>query len=209
MRIWTYLIVHLPVPMENTHEEQALPKHVTVRAFGAKLLGGDTAIRRVESLLRAQNHFWNKLVEIERKARDAYNEALAKSDTGLAALNEQAAQQELALEALMDARNKERSKDRRKKTENAANYAALIKKSTADLKAIRALIKEAKVRAKAVAKPLVDQSEQQRRETVKQAAAESGLWWSHKQAVLDRYDVARVRAMKTGKFVDADRKLTT
>lgn len=191
--------------MSEIPDENDLPKHVTVRAFGAKLLGGKPAQDQVHSVLRLQNNLWNKLVEIERASRQAYNEALAQSDTDLAALIELAAQQELAVQALLDARNKERAKDRRKKTDNSQNYAALIKNASDELKTTRALIKEGKARAKAAAKPLIEQAELARRATVKEAAAQSGLWWSHKDAVLARYDTARVRAMKTGKMLQFHR----
>jgi hypothetical protein len=171
-------------------------KQVVVRSFGAKLLGGQAAGKAASDVFRLQNKFWNRLVEIERASREAYNLALSQSDELLSALKSQEAQQEAALQDLMDARNRERARTRTKRTET--DWAGQLKAASISLKELRTQIKSAKLAAREKAKPLTDEVERRRREDVKLAAAESGLWWSHKQAILDRYDVARVSAMKRG-----------
>jgi len=179
--------------------ENDLGKVVTVRAFGARLMGGEQAECLAAAVLRAQNHLWNKLVEIEHTARATYRESLLQSDAELSKLTKEAEGKELVIQTLIDARNAERAKTKTKKTENAERFSAQIKAESAALKGLRGRMKELRARAKAAAKPLIEAAELRRREQVKQAAAQAELWWCHKESVLTRFDVARRKAMKEGR----------
>lgn len=173
-------------------------KQVVVRAFGARLLGGKEAQGLAASVFWSQNQLWNKLVEIENEHRELYRAALNDSDEELAAINVQLQQEQLQLDALIDARNRVRATKRAKKTENATNYADLIKAASARMKALRVKSKDRKTTAKLAAQPLIETAEEDRRDKVKQAVAASGMWWSHHESVTEKYDIARVKAMKQG-----------
>lgn len=184
---------------ESARSVSAEPvKQVVVRAFGARLLGGKEAQRLAASVFWSKNQLWNKLVEIENEHREIYRAALNDSDEELASINAKVQQEQLQLDVLVDARKRERAARRSKKTENAISYAALIKEASARIKALRAQAKDRKAAAKLAAKPLVDKAEEERRDKVKQAVAASGMWWCHHDSVVEKYDVARVKAMKQG-----------
>ncbi len=184
---------------ELAHSGSSEPvKQVVVRAFGARLLGGKEAQGLAAKVFWSQNQLWNKLVEIENEHREIYRAALNDSDVELASINAKLQQEQLQLDALVAARNRERAAMRAKKTENATNYAALIKEASARIKALRAQAKDRKAAAKLAAKPLVDKAEEDRRGKVKQAVAASGMWWAHHESVIEKYDIARVKAMKQG-----------
>lgn len=174
-------------------------KVVTVRAFGARLLGGQAAQDLASEVFRAQNRLWNALVEIERGAREAYRAALVQSDTELADLQDRADAEQTTIDALIDSRNRARAAKRSKTVDKATDYAQGIKDATARLKELRARMKEVKVRAKEAARPLIEAAELQRREKVKGAVAAADMWWAHSETVLLKFDVARVRAMKEGR----------
>lgn len=175
-----------------------LPKHVVVRSFGARLLGGQSAEDLATSVFRMQNHLWNKLVEIEQAGRAAYQAALIDSDAGLAELDAKLKLEDVTMAALLDARAKERASERRKKTANASSHATLIKSCSIRIKVLRADMKALKVQAKLAAKPVLEANEKERRAAVAQAAKSFNLWWAHSETVLAKFDVARVRAMKEG-----------
>ncbi len=183
----------------ETPPSKSESKVVTVRAFGARLMGGKDAEECASGIFRAQNQLWNKLVEIEHAARATYRDALLQSDTELAGLQVQADEQQLLIDALYEARNKDRSKARSKKTEEGPGFTGLIKDANAKLKALRANMKEIKGRAKEAAKPLIEAAEAKRREDVKAAVHASNLWWAHSETIINRFDVARVKAMKDGR----------
>ena len=172
-------------------------KNVTVRSCGAKVLDKASA-KVLDHILWAQNKLWNALVEIEHGARNAYNEALAMGDSNLAALVEEYAQEEAALNELMDARAKARAAARSKKTDVEKTLSESIKSASAKLKEMRVNIKQVKLDVKEKSKPYIEAAELARRQKVKDAVAESKLWWGHSELVLERFDAARVRAMKSG-----------
>jgi hypothetical protein len=176
-------------------------KTVKVLSFGARLLGGEAAEEHASYVLRGMNRLWNKLVEIEHEARIAYNDALIQSDEELSKLKAEEEQKDLLVDSLIEKRNRDRASKRTKKIDQAENYAALIKKASAERKEIRARMKEIKGRAKEQAKPLIQKAEQERREKVKEAVAASGLWWCHSEMLVGpagKFDAARVKAMKEG-----------
>lgn len=167
---------------------------ITVRKYGARLVGDDAAI--VQSL-RVQNRLWNALVEIEHANRDEYRKIILESDAELSELAATADSLDERLEQVRTKRNRERATARSKKIEGAAGYASQIKALSTQLKEIRAKMREARVRAKAAAKPRLTELETQRRQQVKQAAAAAGLWWAHLELVLNKFDVARQRSFAT------------
>lgn len=181
-------------------DEQSSPtrKSVIVRAYGARLLDNGYGQAHADQIFRAQNRLWNALVEIERGARQKYREALVQSDDEMSDLTARAERQQLLIDSLMEQRNKERAKARTKKTDNAQSFAVLIKDASAELKRLRAAIKEIRARAKEAARPVLETLELERREQVKKAIKDAGLWWAHSETVVAKFDVARVRAMREG-----------
>ncbi|MDT8992694.1 zinc ribbon domain-containing protein [Curvibacter sp. APW13] len=176
-----------------------MAKVVTVRTFGARLMGGQAAQEHATQVFLAQNRLWNQLVEIENEARESYRKALLDSDAELATLQAQGDSEQALIDQLIEARNKDRAAKRTKKSDAAPNYAQAIKDASARLKAVRGSMKEIKDRAKAAAKPLIEAAELARRAKVKAAVADCNLWWCHSETVLARFDVARVKAMKEGR----------
>lgn len=176
-----------------------MSKVVTVRAFGARLLGGAEAQDHASQVLLGQNRLWNKLVEIENEARDAYRKALIDSDTELASLQVQADTEQALIDQSIEARNKDRAAKRSKKTDAASNYAQVIKDAGLRQKALRAAMRDIKERARTAAKPLIEAAELERRAKVKVAVSEAKLWWAHSETVIARFDVARIKAMKEGR----------
>jgi transposase len=174
-------------------------KEVILRAFGARLIGGQEAEKLATDVFLAQNRLWNKLVEIERDHRAQYRRALEEGDAELGRLTSKAQAEEQALEELIAARNRARSAARSRKYEGAETHALGINGTSASLKELRIRMKACKERAKAAAKPATEAAEALRREKVKEAAQAASLWWCHGETVLAKYDIARVRAMKAGK----------
>ena len=74
-----------------------MPKKITVRKYGARLVGDASVI---DASMRAQNRLWNALVEIERGNRAQYREIVTAADDELASLTAQYQQGETIIEAL-------------------------------------------------------------------------------------------------------------
>jgi hypothetical protein len=190
--------LHNAEPTSTQSPRQRAAKDVIVRAYGARILDVASSEPMVRNVFRKMNQFWNALVAIDREAAQRYQDALKDSDSELARLKEQEASDLAALESALEARNKDRQRARSKKTEQSAALGAAYKEATAALKATRLLIRAQKLIAKEKARPLVAENELLRRQAVKAAMAESGLWWAHSEMVLDKYQVARSRAMREG-----------
>ena len=173
-------------------------KQVVVRAFGARLLDPETSTPLLLNVLARQNQLWNKLVEIDHAARAEYNQALASSSSELAKLIEIEAGELATKQALLEQRAKARAAKRSKSIDANAGIQSALSACNQRLKELWPKIKLAKMAAKETAKPLVDAAEQTRRERVKQASSEFNLWWGHSETVLNRYDRARVKAMRAG-----------
>lgn len=174
-------------------------KKVVVRAFGARLRGGAEAEQLATSVFLQQNRLWNKLVEIEKANRLVYRDALVQSDGELSELAARLAAEESTIDAILEARNQARAKARSKKNaEDSASHAQALKAATARRKEIWTLMKGCKDRAKAAAKPLIEAAEAARRLQVKEAAQLFPMWWAHSETILNKYDVARGKAMRTG-----------
>ncbi|MDE2099868.1 MAG: transposase [Patescibacteria group bacterium] len=180
-------------------DSNAPTKKIVIRKYGARLLGGEAAERTASGILFAQNKLWNQLVEIERRTFAQWQQIVALSDERLTALTGQYGLEEQALESLKAERNAARARKRSKAGEAEPLYKAAIAEKAALLKDLRRQMKERKTEAKVNAKPRLDELEAQRRAAIKVAAAQAGLWWCHSEIVLNRFDVARSKALKSGR----------
>ncbi|MHB8368945.1 MAG: zinc ribbon domain-containing protein [Leptospirales bacterium] len=144
-----------------------------------------------------ENKFWNTLVELEKKHRDAYFR-LTGSDPELKEIED-------ALSALME--EKEARIAEKKALRQAARKKAGVDTSAQDLRIeeirpeirrLSGLAKETRKKTRERMKPEIDALERTRREDVKIARNASGLWWGNYNAVCASYETARVRAMRTG-----------
>ena len=102
------------------------------------------------------------------------------------------------MDALLEAKSKDRQQQRKKKTANADTYNSKIKECSTRLKDLRRQMKDCKLRARLAAKPKTDAIEQERRALVKAKVKEFEMWWAHSETVLAKFDVARIKAMKEG-----------
>lgn len=170
-------------------------KKITIRKLGARLLGDAEAV--ILKSMRDQNKLWNKFVEIERANRDEYRNIVTDSDAELSEVSQAYKEMEKSLEDVQVKRNKVRAAQKTKKIEGAENYADEIKSISARLKEMRARMKECRARAKVIAQPRLDDLEARRRLAVKQAFSEADMWWAHSELVVNAFDVARAKALKT------------
>ena len=171
-------------------------KQIEIRAVGAKLQAHQEPL--AIEILKQQNRLWNALVEIENDSRLKYQAAVVQSDPELADLNGQAEAEQLVMDALLEAKSKDRQQQRKKKTANADTYNSKIKECSTRLKDLRRQMKDCKLRARLAAKPKTDAIEQERRALVKAKVKEFEMWWAHSETVLAKFDVARIKAMKEG-----------
>lgn len=150
--------------------------------------------------LYLMNRFWNALVEIEHGNRRQYREIIG-NDEDVATIQSQIDQLKQQKKAHDEARKQARIKHRAKTGPHTAVHDQAMKTLTASIKDLSAQAKllraQAKERVKASSTALTD-LETTRREKVKKAYGESGLWWGNYNAILASYKVARSRAMKEG-----------
>lgn len=138
----------------------------------------------IQGTFDAQRGLWNRLCEIEADNRIRYraivesgSEDAARITAEIAALSDK-----IAAALAIPAKQRDRKKIAEWRMElNAAKMTArMIRKTAAGAQ-----------------KPQLDALEQERRDAVKAAVQGAGLWWCHSEVITERYDVARVRAMKT------------
>lgn len=171
-------------------------KQIEIRAVGAKLQAHQEPL--AIEILKQQNRLWNALVEIENPARDKYQEALEESNKEYKDLLAQRDAEQLVLDELKIARNKDRQIHRKKKTANSDSFNLQIKESIARLDSFKDKIKESKLKARESAKPTTNALELERRALVKAKIKDFGMWWAHSELLKDRFDKARIKAMKEG-----------
>lgn len=138
---------------------------------------------------------WNALVTIERDHRTAYFAATADDPEVMAT--------EAARAAFADRRGalvQQRSELRKASRKRVATpeLDAMIADCAAQTKDAAAAAKAARQAAREKIKPRLAAIEQQRRDRVKIARQQSGLWWGNYNAVVASYETARSRALKTG-----------
>ena len=171
-----------------------MAKKIVIRKYGVRLLGDDKII--VKSL-REQNRLWNSLVEIDRATNAEYREIIAASDDELARLTREHATAEERLDEIRLQRNRARARVRSKQIDGAENYAASMKEVSAQLKTLRAAMRECRGRAKEAAKPKVADLNERHKLAVKNAVAEAKMWWCHSELIYKKYEIARARALST------------
>lgn len=141
--------------------------------------------------MKKRNIFWNSLVSIEREYRKK-SIALIASGRNDTITNLEAKVADLLNEI----------KQRRKAARKNVDTTDLVNKIK-ELKEERKIVySEQKLRRKELIemhKPAFEALEMERREAVKNAQVESGLWWCNYDDVLKSYNVARVKAIKEGK----------
>lgn len=149
----------------------------------------------VADQLYLQTKFWNRLVEIEREAREQYRAVVGADDTiGPLTTEIEAAKQKK--ERLFTERKALRAKARKKIP--TPDHDARIKALAEQIRALAAVIKTARIDAKERLAPHADAINTWRFDAVKQARNASGLWWGNYNAVAASYDAARAKAMKEG-----------
>lgn len=168
-------------------------RHSLVWRYGAlsPLSWGDS----LNEQLFLQNKLWNKLVEIERAHRDQYR-AIIGEVPEIAEAERLLAGKLAQRDALKKERRAMRQKAQAKvKTpfldDEIRRLAEAIKPLKVSLKALRQELRE-RVR------PQLDQLEIERRALIKEARQNSGLWWANYNAVIDAYQNAQMRALKSG-----------
>ncbi len=141
--------------------------------------------------MRKRNEFWNRLVSIEGEYRKKSMSLIASER------NDTLDNLEGKIADLRDEIDKHRKVAL--KDVDAFSLVNEVKKLQEDRKILYA---EQKMRRKEfieMNKPAFELIEKERRDAVKKAQAESGLWWCNYDDVLSSYNVARIKAMKEGK----------
>jgi hypothetical protein len=193
------------VTAEKPAKREIVPKQVVVRQYGARLLGGVEAERLASEALFRQNQLWNSLVEVEHQSRAGYNRALTESDAELKQLQSDLTGLETELATLTTNRNRARVEARAKTSPAIKEIEAARKRVIAAMAATRTQIKARKTEVKDKAADQIAANESDRKAAVKVACAKHDLWWAQQELMLDRYKVARVRAMKEGEMLQFHR----
>jgi hypothetical protein len=179
---------------DNGGEETSPKGDILVRQYGLQNpLDWD---KDCQEHLFLMNRFWNQLVEIERDSTRRYFETVG-ADPTVAEVQTPLIAKLGQRKALVEERNARRAAARSRQI----NTTDLDDQIEALSKEIRELTVEAKKRrqaARILYKAELDTIEAQRRAQVKEARQNTGLWWSNYNAVARAYNVARVRALKTG-----------
>jgi hypothetical protein len=168
---------------------------VIVRQYGllAPLDWGDDC----KEQLFLSNRLWNALVEIERTNQTEWN-AVFEQNSEFSMLKTELDQLQADIEEAWEERRKNRAKVRAKATDEDQASADAIKSMTARRAELWAQLKALRNKLKPGFKDALDAVELDRRAKVKKARQESGLYWCNYNAVIDSYNTARSRALKTG-----------
>ena len=159
-------------------------------AFGAGK-GADAVIaklsRTIQATFAAQRELWNQFVLIEAAYTAVYRKTINDGSE----------------ESVLAGRRVERLSSEIESLKSDRSLSTLVKRSRVRdwrmvLKGAKEQAREIRRLARIALKPDLDVIELERRGKVKDAVRESGLWWCHSDVMLERYNVARVRAMKTG-----------
>ncbi|KNZ70317.1 hypothetical protein Tfer_0877 [Thermincola ferriacetica] len=141
--------------------------------------------------LHRRNQFWNRLVEIEREYRQAVNDLLTPPDNPVP-----------ELEAELEAVREEIKQRRQQKRSVRVNISDLRERA----KDLRERIRQARQEARAARKEMLEANRDKLKELdaervkqIKQAQAESGLYWCNYDEVVASYQVARQKAARQGR----------
>ena len=141
--------------------------------------------------------FWNRLVEIERAHREKYR-AIIGADAGVTAVNQKIGAIKERIRDLDAQRKEARKVHRSRKGSHTEFFDLELNLAKEEMRAFIAQAKEARAAAKERIKGFTTHLESERREAVKKAYQESGLFWSNYAGVMDSYNVARKLAMRKG-----------
>ena len=167
----------------------ARSKEIIVRVFGVRLLKKTDGVA-VTSIFTLQNKLWNELVELEHRHQAKYFKMLEESNSKIPAL---------ALEVSLMERQfinisvkKNIPTELSKAPNDEPQHAERLAKARS---ALRQVLNQTKNAIPTDLKELEDQ----RKRSALQLVKGSGLWWCHSEAVVARYETARILAMKAGR----------
>lgn len=140
--------------------------------------------------IEKRNRFWNRLVEIEREYRGKVREIITPPNCILGKLEDELTlvREEIDTQYKFSMKQFDKYELRNKVNELIAR-----------LKEERRIIKEQKKQLIMLHKDQLDLLELKRREIVRQARAESGLYWGNYDEIFSSYQVARRKAMRNGR----------
>lgn len=142
-------------------------------------------IASVRATFEAQAALWNEFVEIEADNRVRYRAIIQDGDAESAAATALAAEISARADAMAALPRAQRDLE-------------ALARLRAEAKAAKADAREVRKRARERLREPLDALELDRRAAVKRAVRDSGLWWCHSEVIVERYQVARMRAMKVG-----------
>jgi len=143
------------------------------------------------------NKFWNNLVEIDNFFYDKYREVMS-TDAVVGQIEKKLEEIEEQIVKFMEERNAIRKKLKRKRCKETAFFDGKIKLLSIQAKELRKKAREARKEAKERVQPLLDELNKSRKEKIKEARQQSGLYWGNYNRVFQSFDMAKSRAMKTG-----------
>lgn len=183
-----------PVSSDVTPITEAPKGDILVRQYGLQdPLDWD---KDCHEHLFLMNKLWNRLVEIERENTRRYFEVVG-ADPAVAEVQLPLLQKIEQRRSLVVERNTRRAAARSRQIDTG-DLDEPIEVLSAEIRELTTEAKKRRQAARKLFKSELDTLELQRREKVKIARQTSGLWWSNYNAVLDAYNVARSRALKTG-----------
>ena len=145
-----------------------------------------------------QNRFWNRLVEIEREHKETFF-AITAEDSEVDRLDKEISALKARKVELISQKKKLKQKARQRV--KTPEIDADIKVLTAKIKELVPQVKTARKAARERLKPKLQELEVNRKAAVKSARQEyaaAGLFWGNYNEIVNRYQRARQRAIKSG-----------
>lgn len=154
------------------------------------------AMHRVRDQMSLAHRYYNTLIEIERRRREAVDKAQRLDD--VQALHDRIDKAEAEVEAIREDLSKARQRSRSSEPAATTEARARLKVLFAELKALRAQLKEARTAARTApdVKAAIDAANTQASEALKAARAASNLYWGTYLVV----ESAAEQAAKTTKY---------
>lgn len=150
--------------------------------------------------LYLQNQLWNRLVEIQQDSRDRYR-AIVGSDEDVAPIQEAIDTLKVRIVDMSKQRNQLKVEHRKKSGIHTEPLDNEIKAAKAEIKELfgksKKTLEHAKDRIRTAGSAFKN-IEDERRQSVKEAYNNSGLWWGNYNAVVGSYNIARNRIMREG-----------
>lgn len=147
-------------------------------------------------VLFKRNKLWNDLVALEHNFRLKYRDFVLKSDEELQLIQSEIDSLSASIEELITAKKKLRQKERTAKVDDKF-INETIRANKEKRKKLSEIAKEIRARVKIEIAPRIAELNSQHYENIKQVRKESGLWWGNYETVMEAYDAARVKAMKS------------